>query len=203
VTPGCLASGHDDARQAAVELGYPVVAKLISPTLLHKSDVGGVVLGIANQDELGRAVDRLLAIPCADREGILIQPMMGKGDDIELFTGFTQDPIFGPIVVFGLGGLFVDVVREVAMRPAPFGPETAAAIIRGTRFYPLLTGYRGRPACNLGALAELCSRVSFLATSEPSLRALDLNPVLASPRGALALDFKFDLAPAHEAGAAA
>ena len=203
VVPGRLASGHGDARQAAAELGYPVAAKLISPTLLHKSDAGGVVLGIENEDDLVRAVDRLLAIPCVDREGILIQPMIGERDGIELFTGFMQDPVFGPIVAFGLGGLFVEALREVAMRPAPFGPETAAAMIRGTRFYPLLAGYRGRPPCDLHALAELCSHVSLLAACEPSLRALDLNPVLASPRGALALDFKFDLAPMGETGAAA
>lgn len=192
IAPARLARTHEEARLAALAFGYPVAAKLISPTLLHKSDVGGVILGIADERDLARAVNRLFAIPCEDAEGILVQPMIVDPDAIELFAGFTQDPVFGPMVAFGLGGVFVDVVREVAMRPAPFGADAASAMIRGARFFPLLQGYRGRTPCNIAALADLVSRVSMLAAAEPSLLALDLNPVLASPRGAIALDFKFE-----------
>ena len=130
VAPARLAHAAADARQAALAFGYPVVAKLIAPTLLHKSDVGGVVLGIADEHALARAVARLLAIPCDDREGILIQPMIADPDAIEFFAGVTRDRVFGPIVVFGLGGIFVDVVREVVMRPAPFGVDAALRMIR-------------------------------------------------------------------------
>ena len=195
VAPARLANTAADARQAALELGYPVAAKLIAPTLLHKSDVGGVVLGIADEDALARAVSKLLAIPCDNREGILVQPMIADSDAIELFAGVTRDRVFGPIVVFGLGGIFVDVVREVIMRPAPFGADAALRMIRASRFLPLLQGFRGRPPCDLQKLAELLARVSTLAAGMPSLRALDLNPVLASPRGAIVVDFKFDVAP--------
>ncbi len=194
IAPGRLARTHDDARRAALDVGYPVVAKLIAPTLLHKSDIGGVVLGIVDENALARAVDALLRIPCDDREGILIQPMIADPDAVELFSGFIQDPVFGPIVVFGLGGIFVDVIREVVMRPAPFGVDAALQMIRGTRFSRLLQGYRSRPPCDLAALANLLARVSVLAAAEPSLLALDLNPVLASPRGAIVVDFKFEQA---------
>ena len=194
VAPARLAHAAADARQAALAFGYPVVAKLIAPTLLHKSDVGGVVLGIADEHALARAVARLLAIPCDDREGILVQPMIADPDAIEFFAGVTRDRVFGPIVVFGLGGIFVDVVREVVMRPAPFGVDAALRMIRSSRFLPVLQGFRGRPPCDLQALAELLAGVSALAAGMPSLRALDLNPVLASARGATVVDFKFDAA---------
>jgi acyl-CoA synthetase (NDP forming) len=192
IAPGGLAHALDDARGVALDIGYPVVAKLIAPALLHKSDVGGVVLGIADETALTRAVDALLHIPCDDREGILIQPMIADPGAIELFAGFTQDPVFGPLVVFGLGGIFVDVIREVVMRPAPFGVDAASGMIRDARFFRLLQGFRGRPPCDLAALASLLARVSVLASAEPSWLALDLNPVLASPRGATVVDFKFE-----------
>lgn len=192
IAPGRLAHAFDDARSVALDVGYPVVAKLIAPTLLHKSDVGGVVLGIADESALARAVDALLRIPCGDREGILVQPMIADPEAVELFAGFTQDPVFGPIVVFGLGGIFVDVVREVVMRPAPFGVDAASEMIRDARFFRLLQGFRGRPPCDLAALADLLARISVLAAAKPSWLALDLNPVLASPRGAMVVDFKFE-----------
>jgi acetyltransferase len=193
VVPARLVHDAAEARQAARALGYPVAAKLIAPALLHKSDVGGVVLDIADDESLARAVGRLLAIPCEDREGILLQPMFDDPDAIELFAGLTQDPVFGPIVVFGLGGTFVEVVREVVMRPAPFGVDAALRMIGAARFLPLLQGFRGRKPCDLRAIAELLARLSTVAAAVPALRALDLNPVVASPRGAVVVDFKFEL----------
>jgi acyl-CoA synthetase (NDP forming) len=196
LAPGTLVGGYDQARRAAHQLGYPIAAKLIAPSLPHKSDAGGVVLGIADDAALARAVDRLLAIPCADREGLLIQKMIDRADAVELFVGLTQDRVFGPIALFGLGGVFVEIVRDVVMRPAPFDPDTAAAMIRGARFFPMLHGARGRKACDLDALAQLLAGVSVLAAEPPWLATLDLNPVLASPRGAIAVDFKLELADA-------
>jgi acyl-CoA synthetase (NDP forming) len=192
VAPGRLVDDRDGGRRAALGLGYPVVAKLIAPSLPHKSDVGGVAVGIADDDALARAMERLLAIPCADREGILIQKMIEDADAIELFAGFTQDPVLGPIVVFGLGGVFVEIVRDVVMRPAPFDERTAARIVGAARFYPMLAGARGRRPCDVEALARLLSRVSVLAAEAPSIASLDLNPVFASPGGAIAVDFKLE-----------
>jgi acetyltransferase len=190
-----LVRGHDDARRAARDIGYPVAAKLMAPSLPHKSDVGGVVLDIADDDALARAVDSLLAIPCADRNGVLIQKMAGDADAVELFTGFTQDPVFGPIVVFGVGGIFVEIVRDVVMRPAPFDVQTAQRLIRGARFFPLLAGARGRAPCDIDAIAALLARVSLLAAEHPSLHSLDFNPVIASPRGLVVVDFKLERGP--------
>ncbi len=193
IAPARLVSKHEDARREAQALGYPVAAKLMAASLPHKSDIGGVVLGIATDDALARAVDRLFKIPCEDREGVLIQKMVDDADAIELFAGFTQDPVFGPVVLFGLGGVLVEILRDVVMRPAPFGVDVARQMIRGARFFPLLHGARGRKPCDLHALAQLLARVSTLAAVEPSLLTLDLNPVLASPRGVIVVDFKLEL----------
>ena len=192
IAPARLVGKHEDACREAQELGYPVAAKLVAASLPHKSDVGGVVLGIATEDALARAVDRLFKIPCEDREGVLIQKMVDDADAIELFAGFTQDPVFGPVVLFGLGGVFVEILRDVVMRPAPFGVDVATRMILGARFFPLLHGARGRKPCDLHALAQLLARVSTLAAAEPSLLTLDLNPVLASPRGVIVVDFKLE-----------
>ncbi len=197
VAPARLVRDHDDARHAANELGYPIVAKLIAPSLPHKSDIGGVVLDIMDDGALARAIDALLAIPCTDREGVLIQKMIVDAHSIELFAGFTHDPVFGPVVLFGLGGVFVEILRDVVMRPAPFGVDVAALMIRRARFFPLLVGARGRTPCDLDALALLLAHISVLAVEEPSILTLDLNPVLASPRGAVVVDFKLETA-AHE-----
>jgi acetate---CoA ligase (ADP-forming) len=203
VAPGSLVGGHDDARRAARELGYPVAVKLIARSLPHKSDAGAVVLDVADDNALVRAMARLLAIPCPDREGVLVQRMIERTDAIELFVGSTQDSVFGPIVLFGLGGVFVEILRAVVMRPAPFDPRAAAAMIREARFFPMLAGARGRRACDVEALARLLAQVSTLAAEAPSVATLDLNPVLASPRGAIVVDFKLEptRAPAPTAAA--
>lgn len=185
---------HVDARDAARALGYPLVAKLIAPSLPHKSDAGGVILGIADDGALAQAVDELRAIPVPDRAGVLLQKMIVDADAVELLAGFTRDDLFGPVVLFGLGGIYVEILREVVMYPAPFGPDVALRLIRGARFAALLQGARGRAPCDLPALAQLLARVSTLAAAAPGIAALDLNPVLATPHGAIAVDFRFELA---------
>jgi acyl-CoA synthetase (NDP forming) len=127
--------------------------------------------------------------------------MIDDADAVELFAGFTQDPVFGPIVLFGLGGVYVEVLRDVVMRPAPFDAATASRMIRDARFAPLLLGARGRAACDVDALAALLARVSVLATEESSILALDLNPVLATPSGVVTVDFKLEIAAGDDSGA--
>jgi hypothetical protein len=120
----------------------------------------------------------------------------------ETIIGVTRDPVFGPVVMFGLGGVFVEVLREVVMHPAPFDERTADALVRGARFAPMLTGARGRKACDIAAVAALLARLSALAARSPSLATVDLNPVLALPDGAIVLDFKLETEPAtHTANA--
>jgi acyl-CoA synthetase (NDP forming) len=196
VARGELVSDVDGARRVARELGYPVVAKLIAPSLPHKSDVGGVRVGLDSDELLARAVSDLLAIPCVDRQGVLVQQMIVDANAVELFAGFIRDAVFGPIVVFGLGGVFVEILRDVVMRPAPFDAETALQALRGARFHPVLAGARGRGACDVAAVAEALARLSTLAVAQPAIASLDINPLLASPAGAIAVDFKLEPAAA-------
>lgn len=192
LAPSKVVQSASEAQSAVGAITYPVVAKLLARSLSHKSDVGGVILGIADADALERAVGTLLAIPCTRREGVLIQKMIEGHDTVELIAGFVRDPVFGPVVLFGPGGIFVEIFRDVIMHPAPFSPEIAARLIRGAPFAPLLQGVRGRAACDVDAFAQLLARLSVLAVDTPSLHALDLNPVVVSPRGAIAVDFRID-----------
>jgi acetyltransferase len=196
LAPAHLVQDAAQACRAATALGYPVAAKLVSPTLTHKSDIGGVALHLMDEDALRAAVLRLLAIPCVDREGILVQQMVVPDQSVELIVGFNRDPVFGPVLLLGLGGVFVEVIRDVMMRPAPLAHDDALRMIRDARFAALLTGARGRPPCDLDALARLLAAVSVLACSQPAVQALDLNPVLLSPHGAVAVDFRFEIANA-------
>ncbi len=189
--PGTLAPDLAAAREAARRLGYPVVAKLVARDLAHKSDVGGVVLGIASQAELDRAYAALDRIPAEDREGVLVQKMLHGG--CELFAGFKRDATFGPMVVFGLGGIYVELLRQTVVRLAPFTQDQAAAFIESAGFFPVLNGARGKAPCNIAALARLLSRLSLLSIEQPRVQAVDLNPIMASAEGATVVDAKMDI----------
>jgi acyl-CoA synthetase (NDP forming) len=195
LAPARLVATVEEACHAAQGLGYPVAAKLVSPSLTHKSDAGGVSLDLRGEAALRAACARLLAIPCADVQGLLVQKMVPHDDTVEVIVGFNRDPVFGPVLLLGLGGVFVEIVREVVMRPAPVSPSDALAMILGARFAPLLTGARGRGPCDLDALSRLVASVSALACDEPRVQAIDLNPVLASPTRVVAVDFRFEIAP--------
>ena len=185
-----LVTGLDEARRAAAHLGFPVAAKLVARHLAHKSEVGAVCLGIDSDGGLARAVAGLDAIPVADKEGILIQKMAGAG--LEVFVGMKRDDVFGPVIVVGLGGIYVEIIRETVMRLAPFDAAAAERLIRRSKFFALMDGARGRPKRSIAALAQIVSRVSTLAIAEPSVRSLDLNPVIVGEAGALVVDFKFE-----------
>ena len=182
-----------DAAVAAAEvIGYPVVLKILSPDIVHKSEIGGVLLGVSDPQAvrdgfatlLSRAAERA---PGARVEGVLVAKQLHGG--VECILGIHQDPVFGPVAMVGLGGIFVEVLRDVAFRRCPFGPDVAEAMILGLRGAPLLQGVRGRPAADIGALAQMLSRLSaFAHAAGPRLLAVDLNPVLAMPSGAFAVD---------------
>jgi len=190
LVPWRLATTADEARAAAHAFGYPLVLKAIGGgALLHKSDVGGVVLDIAGEAMLVAAFERLAGL--VERhagEGVLVQPMV-RG--LEAFVGARRDPTFGPVVVVGLGGIYVEVLREVTLRLAPLGREEARAAILGARWSPLLRGARGRKPHDVNALADVLHRVSRLA-AELELESLDLNPVMVGDegRGVAIADFR-------------
>ncbi len=193
-TPCILAADADAAVCAAAELDGPVALKIVSPDIVHKSDVGGVKLNVAGEDALRRAhADILDAVrrhaPEARIDGVLVAPMAPKG--VECIAGVHCDPVFGPVVMFGLGGVFVEVLKDVSFRLAPFGRDEALAMIREIKGYALLQGARGTPPCDVDALADALAALSrFAHARRDDFSSVEINPLLALPagQGALALD---------------
>lgn len=193
-TPCMLAADADAAVRAAAELDGPVALKIVSPDIVHKSDVGGVKLNVAGEDALRRAhADILDAVrrhaPEARIDGVLVAPMAPKG--VECIAGVHCDPVFGPVVMFGLGGVFVEVLKDVSFRLAPFGRDEALAMIREIKGYALLQGARGTPPCDVDALADALAALSrFAHARRDDFSSVEINPLLALPagQGALALD---------------
>jgi acyl-CoA synthetase (NDP forming) len=189
-----LCTTADSAVAAAERLGFPVALKLVSPDVLHKSEIGGVQLGVADAGAVRSAFAAIIAAaarhaPEARVSGVLVTPMVTGG--VECVIGITRDPVFGPIAMVGLGGVFVEVLRDVALRLCPFGEAEAEAMIRRLKGFPLLDGTRGRPRMDVASLAGSLSRLSrFAAAAGPRLSGIEVNPLMVLPegQGALALD---------------
>ncbi|MCZ6474065.1 MAG: acetate--CoA ligase family protein [SAR324 cluster bacterium] len=189
-----LAQSAEQAVAAAGELGYPVVLKIASPDIPHKSEIGGVVLNLDSAEAVAQAHAQLLERarehqPDARIDGILVAAMVSGG--VETILGVSRDPVFGPVVLFGLGGIFVEVMKDVTFRLAPFSVEEAHRMIREVRGYPLLEGVRGQPPADVEALAQALAQLSaFAAAHQERLETLDLNPFIVLPegQGALAVD---------------
>ncbi len=185
VAPSILCDGADEAVAAAAQLGYPVVVKIHSQSLVHKSDAGGVRLGLPDEAAVRDATRDLHRLDRGAR--VLVQPQLAGQ---EVIIGGIRDPQLGPMVMAGLGGVFVETLGDVAFRVAPIDQEEAAEALRSLRGYPMLTGARGRPRVDIGALAATLSAVSRLMVAVPEIAELDLNPVLATPHGATAVDVR-------------
>ena len=192
--------GEDDAAAAAAtDIGYPVVLKGVSRAVVHKSDLGLVRLGLAEEEalrmafaEVTQALDR--AAPGAG-EGCVVQEM-ARGE-AELFLGAMHDAQFGPMVMVGAGGVLVEFLQDVRMAPAPLAAGDARALIEGLRMAPLLRGLRGRPAADLAAAADALVRLSWLAADlGPRIAELDVNPLIlrAEGQGAIAVDARATIA---------
>ncbi|MBA8964998.1 acetate--CoA ligase family protein [Rhodococcus opacus] len=184
----------DDVAKAAADLGFPLVMKIVSPDIAHKTEIGGVILDVEDEAQASAAYLTLLeranaAVPGARIEGVLLGVMCPKG--VETIVGVTNDPAFGPTVMFGLGGMQAELFRDVAFRVGELDHAEAVNLIREIKGYPLLTGFRGAAPADVDALADLLVAVSrFAVTHADQLDSLDLNPVLVleEGRGALALD---------------
>ncbi|MGH7681190.1 MAG: acetate--CoA ligase family protein [Candidatus Eiseniibacteriota bacterium] len=194
------AANRGEAAVVAKTVGFPVVLKVKSPDAIHKTDVGGVRLGIKTEEEAARAFDEIRAAlakakPGARFEGVTVERMVAGG--IETIVGMTRDPLFGPVVLFGLGGVAVELLHDVSVRVAPLTDRDADEMVRGIRGYPLLQGYRGTAPANVASLLDLLHRVSRLAIDLPEILELDLNPVLAFPGDApcIALDARVKVGP--------
>ncbi|MEP6872926.1 MAG: acetate--CoA ligase family protein [Burkholderiales bacterium] len=199
--PERACTSADDAVAAARELGFPVVLKILSPDIVHKSEIGGVLLDVTDEAAVrdGFALLRQrarVAAPAARIEEVLVARQLRGG--IECILGVHRDPVFGPIAVFGVGGIFVEVLKDVVLRRCPFGPDVAEEMIRSIKGAPLLLGARGKPPVDIRALARMLSQLSaFAVAAGPRLQSIDLNPVLAMPedQGAYAVDAVIELAP--------
>ena len=176
------------AMAEASEVGFPVALKAASGRLVHKSDVGAIHLGLADQAAVGSAWSALEAALGNGLGTAVVQPMAAPG--VETIVGVVDDPAFGPLVMFGLGGVATDLLGDRALRSTPLTDVDAADMVRSLRASPLLAGYRGAPSVDLGALADVLQRVGRLADDLPEVAELDLNPIIARPDGALILDAK-------------
>ncbi len=198
VTRVAVARSEDEAVRLAGEIGYPVVLKIVSPDVLHKSDVGGVAVGLECEDEVREAYRRILSnvrsrVPSARVEGILVQEFAPKG--VEVIIGLMRDPQFGPTVMFGLGGIFVEIFKDVSFRIAPLRDLDAEEMMREIRSFPLLTGYRGAEPVDLEALKSALIRVGQVGLDHPEVSEMDLNPVMAYPKGLKVVDARVILSP--------
>lgn len=192
-----LASTQDEAIAVAEDLGYPVALKVISQQISHKSDVGGVKLDLATADDVSTAFDAIAeaarrAAPEATVDGVSVQRMADPG--IEVIVGMTTDAQFGPVLMFGLGGVLVEVLKDVAFRVVPLIPRDARQMVREIQGFPLLQGHRGQEPTDLDALEGLILKLSEFIEAHPSITELDLNPVFAYPKGAIAVDARIVLA---------
>jgi len=181
-----------EAAEAAQEIGFPVVLKIVSPDIVHKSDVGGVVVGLETPEEVENAYNEILENvkrhePGANIAGVLVQGMAPPGG-VEVVVGGLRDPVFGPAVMFGLGGIFIEVFRDVSFRVSPFTRRDAVEMIQEVRAYRILRGIRGQPPRDIEALVDIIMAVQRLMEENPEVKELDLNPVLSYPKGAIAVD---------------
>lgn len=191
VMPHVLAQTREEAQRAATAMGGPVALKIVSPQILHKSDVGGVRLNLQGPEAVGRSYDQLVndvrhAVAAADIRGVLVVPMAPPGP--EFIIGMVRDAQFGPTIMFGMGGVYVELFRDVSFRVAPFDREVALDMIKETRGYRVLQGMRGETRKDISSLVELLVQVSRLAAMYPQIREIDLNPVRVYEKGYNILD---------------
>ena len=186
-----LARNEDEAVEAAKRIGFPVVLKIVSPDVVHKSDVGGVKVNLRDDEEVRRAYREIIEsvkskIPNARIVGILVQEFAPPG--LELIIGLIRDPQFGPTVMFGLGGVFVEVFRDVSFRVAPLSDEDAESMMKEIKAYRLLTGYRGSKPVDLDAIKSALIKVGQIGLDIDEISEMDLNPVIAYPEGIKVVD---------------
>ena len=186
-----LATSMKQAIELSQEFGFPVVLKVSSLDIIHKSDAGGVKVGLKNASQVRTAYREIMAsvkqkYPQAVIEGVSVQPMARPG--VEVIIGMSKDPQFGPVLMFGLGGIFVEVLKDVSFRIVPLNRRDAREMIREIKGYPILEGYREQEPANVPFLEEMLLKVSDFVEQSPEIKELDLNPIFAYRDGAVAVD---------------
>ena len=191
-----LAKSKKQAIEISKGFGFPVVLKIVSPDVLHKSDSGGVKLGLENATQVGNAYNEILLsvkqhFPEAVVQGVSVQKMARPGT--EVIIGMTKDAQFGPVLMFGLGGILVEVLKDVSFRVVPLSKRDAHEMIREIKGYPLLEGYRGQEAADISFLEDILVKLSGFIEMHPEIQELDLNPVFVYKDGAIAVDARIIL----------
>jgi len=176
----------EEAREAAPRIGYPLAMKIVSADIVHKSDIGGVKLDLNSAQEVADAFELMMLrigrqAPEASLEGVYLERMVPRGREVIL--GMTRDPQFGPMLMFGLGGIFVEVMKDVTFHLAPITHDEAMNMLMATRSYKLLEGVRGEAGVNLAAIGEALQRISQLVTDFPQIAELDINPFIVGDVG--------------------
>jgi acyl-CoA synthetase (NDP forming) len=186
-----LATTREEALEFAKECGLPVGLKVCSIDVVHKSDAGGVKLNLRSEEEVAKACEDIMIsvqqkVPNARIQGLAVQPMAKPG--VEVIIGMSKDPQFGPVIVFGLGGVMVEVIKDVALRIAPLSLRDAREMIREIKGYRMLTGFRGQPPVDTAILEKWLVSLSCFVMEHPEIREIDLNPIFAYEKGAIAVD---------------
>ncbi|HBO44198.1 MAG TPA: GNAT family N-acetyltransferase, partial [Planctomycetaceae bacterium] len=188
-----LARSASEAVEVARMCGFPVVLKVHSPDITHKTDVGGVALNLANEDAVRKAYEKMMSTvaerqPDADVWGATVQAMVSHPHAFELIIGTKKDPIFGSVIMVGMGGVAAEVFRDRALALPPLNESLARRMLESLKSWPLLKGYRGRPGANIDRLVEILMRFSYLVADYPEIKEFDVNPLLVTTDDAVALD---------------
>jgi acetate---CoA ligase (ADP-forming) subunit beta len=191
-----LAKTKKEAVSISQELGFPVAMKIVSLDIVHKSDVGGVKLNLVNPTQVGKAYQEMMAairskMPTAKIDGVSIQKMARPG--VELIIGMNKDSQFGPVIMFGLGGIFVEVLKDVSFRIIPLEKRDAAEMINEIKGKALLYGFRGQEPVNIQAIEDTILKVSEFIDKNPQVKELDLNPLIGYKDGIVAVDARIVL----------
>jgi acyl-CoA synthetase (NDP forming) len=191
-----IANTAEEAAKFSEQIGYPTVLKIVSPDVIHKFDVGGVILNIKSREEAKNAYNKIIQNvkkhkPDAKIDGILVQEMAPAST--EVIVGSIKDAQFGPTLMFGFGGIFVEVLKDVSFRIAPITEEDAREMISEVKAYPILKGYRGQPPADIDTIAKILLGISKLVMDHQEIKELDLNPVMVYEKGAKTVDARIIL----------
>ncbi len=191
-----LAASPTEAASLGGQLGFPVVLKIASPDIVHKSDAGGIRLGLETSEQVEQACNEIVeaagqAYPGVRIHGVSVQKMAAPG--VEVIIGMSKDPQFGPVLMFGLGGVWVEILKDVSLRVIPVTRRDVRDMIKEIKGYKMLTGYRGQPPVDESKLQNMLLAVADFVTQYPVIKELDLNPVIARHDGAIAVDARIVL----------
>jgi acyl-CoA synthetase (NDP forming) len=186
-----LAASKEEAVSMSKQMGFPVALKITSPDVVHKTDAGGVKLNLEDAEAVGKAYDSIMKsitsqYPNANIQGVAVQKMARPG--VEVIIGMSKDPQFGPVIMFGLGGILVEILKDVSFRIVPLEKRDAREMVHEIKGYPVLEGYRGQEAVDIDNLENMILQVSEFVEKNPQISELDLNPVFAYSDGAIAVD---------------